>query len=33
LFVDDYESPTENFINIDTTNIGVNECIKKILNN
>lgn len=33
LFVDDYESPTENFIDIDTTNIGVNECIKKILNN
>ena len=33
LFVDDYESPTENFIDIDTTSIGVNECIKKILNN
>jgi adenylylsulfate kinase len=33
LFVDDYKSPTENFIDIDTTNIGVNECIKKILNN
>lgn len=33
LFVDDYESPTENFININTTSIGVNECIKKILNN
>jgi adenylylsulfate kinase len=33
LFVDDYEPPTENFIDIDTTSIGVNECIKKILNN
>jgi adenylylsulfate kinase-like enzyme len=33
LFVENYELPTENFINIDTTNIGVNECIKKILNN
>lgn len=33
LFVDEYESPTENFINVDTTSIGVNECIKKILNN
>jgi adenylylsulfate kinase len=25
LFVDDYEPPTENFIDIDTTSIGVNE--------
>ena len=33
LFVDDYESPMKNFIDIDTTSIGVNECIKKILNN
>jgi len=27
----DYEPPTENFINIDTTNITINECLKKII--
>jgi len=27
----DYEPPTKNFINIDTTNITINECLKKII--
>jgi adenylylsulfate kinase len=29
--VAEYEVPTENFIDIDTTNISVDECIQKIL--
>ena len=28
--VNEYEAPTENFIDIDTTNISVDECILKI---
>jgi adenylylsulfate kinase len=28
--VNEYEAPTENFIDIDTTNISVNECLLKI---
>lgn len=30
-FVEDYEPPTENFINICTDNISVEECVKKLL--
>ena len=30
-FVIDYEKPEENFLDIDTTNISVDECIIKIL--
>jgi adenylylsulfate kinase-like enzyme len=28
--VSNYEAPTENYLNIDTTNISVEECITKI---
>ncbi|HXF09961.1 MAG TPA: adenylyl-sulfate kinase [Desulfuromonadaceae bacterium] len=30
-FVKDYEPPLENFIDVDTTNAGVEECIRKVL--
>lgn len=30
-FAEDYEKPEENFLDIDTTNISVDECISKIL--
>lgn len=30
-FVKDYEPPLENFVDVDTTNAGVKECIRKIL--
>ncbi len=30
-FVQDYQPPLENFVNVDTTNSSVEECIKKIL--
>ena len=30
-FAEDYEKPEENFLDIDTTNISVEECISKIL--
>ena len=30
-FADDYEKPEENFLEIDTTNISVEECILKVL--
>ena len=30
-FAKDYEKPEENFLDIDTTNISVDECISKIL--
>ena len=30
-FVEGYEKPEENFLDIDTTNISVDECISKIL--
>ena len=30
-FAEDYEKPEENFLDIDTTNISVDECILKIL--
>lgn len=30
-FVIDYEPPTNNFINMDTTNVSVDECIGRIL--
>lgn len=29
-FVQEYQAPTENFIDIDTTNITVGECVNKI---
>jgi adenylylsulfate kinase len=30
--VSNYEAPTENFIDIDTTNVSINESVQKILN-
>ena len=30
-FAEDYEKPEKNFLDIDTTNISVDECISKIL--
>ena len=30
-FAEDYEKPEENFLEIDTTNVSVEECISKIL--
>jgi len=30
-FAEDYEVPTENFLDLDTTNISVDECIQKIV--
>ena len=30
-FVEDYEKPGENFLEIDTTNISVEECISRVL--
>jgi len=30
-FVKDYEPPLENFVDVDTTNASVEDCIKKIL--
>ena len=30
-FVEDYEKPEENFLDLDTTNITVDECISEIL--
>jgi len=30
-FVKDYEPPLENFIDVDTTNAGIEDCVKKIL--
>src|SRR3954471_14394359 len=30
-FVKDYEPPLANFVDIDTTNAGVDDCVKKIL--
>ena len=29
-FADDYEPPTKDFLDMDTTNISIEECIKKI---
>jgi len=29
-FAEDYEAPTDNFLDLDTTNISVDECIVKI---
>ena len=29
-FVEDYEAPTENYIDMDTTNITVSECVEKL---
>ena len=29
-FTKDYEPPTEDFINIDTTELTINECLNKI---
>ena len=29
-FVEDYEAPTENYIDMDTTNITVAECVEKL---
>jgi hypothetical protein len=31
-FSDIYEPPLENFLDIDTTNVGVEECVQRILN-
>lgn len=31
-FADDYEIPTENFLNLDTTNKNIKECVDEILN-
>ena len=30
-FVEDYEPPTDNFLDLDTTNISVDDCIEKIM--
>ena len=30
-FAEDYEPPTDNFLDLDTTNISVEECIDKII--
>ena len=32
IFADDYERPTENFLDIDTTKKTVEECVNEILN-
>jgi adenylylsulfate kinase-like enzyme len=31
-FAEDYEKPTENYLNIDTTNKTIKECVNEILN-
>jgi adenylylsulfate kinase-like enzyme len=31
-FSDIYEPPLENFLNMDTTNVGIDECVQRILN-
>jgi hypothetical protein len=30
-FAEAYEPPLENFVDIDTTNVGVDECVQRIL--
>ena len=30
-FAEDYEAPTDNFLDLDTTNISIDECIEKIV--
>ena len=30
-FAEDYEEPTENFLDLDTTNISVEDCLEKIV--
>jgi len=30
-FAEDYEPPLENFLDMDTTNVGVDRCVEKIL--
>ena len=30
-FAEDYELPTENFLDLDTTNISIDECVDKIV--
>ena len=32
-FAEDYEAPTDNFLDLDTTKISIDECIEKLINN